>query len=259
MKNVRIWLMLTANSFQQMLTNKAAVLIFVFAKSLRILLFTYFLLLIFKNSAYLGGFSRDQIIFFYLSFNLLDTFAQLFFREVYRFRQLIINGNFDFVLTKPINPLIRVLVGGADVFDLIIGIFLIIITVWFGITRLHPSVASWIGYILLLANGLFLSAAFYIIVLSLGILIFSIDHLVMIYRDLTSLMRIPVDLYTQPLRSLLIFVIPIGVMFTFPAKVLMGLLNLQTLTLSLLVGLIVLMISLRIWHSSLRFYQSASS
>jgi len=259
MKNIRLWLILTANSFQQMLANKAAVFIFVFGKSLRILLFTYFLSLIFKNSGYLGDFSRDQIIFFYLSFNLLDTFAQLFFREVYRFRSIIINGNFDYILTKPVNPLIRVLVGGADVFDLIIGIILIVITVWFGITRLHPSLLSGVSYLLLLGNGFLIAAAFHILVLSLGILIFSIDHLVMIYRDLTSLMRIPVDLYTEPLRSLLIFVIPLGVMFTFPAKALMGLLLPEALLLSLFSGLLVLAISLRIWHASLRFYQSASS
>lgn len=259
MKNLRLWLILTANSFQQMLANKAAIIIFLFGKSFRILIFTYFLALIFKNSSYLGSFSRDQIIFFYLSFNLLDTFAQLFFREVYRFRTIIINGNFDYILTKPVNPLIRVLVGGADVFDLIIGIILVVITVWFGITRLHPSWLSWGSYLLLFANGFLLAAAFHIIVLSLGILIFSIDHLVMIYRDLTSLMRIPVDLYTEPLRSLLIFIIPVGVMFSFPPKALMGLLHPGGLILSVLTGLVLLFISLCIWHRSLRYYQSASS
>ena len=39
--------------------------------------------------------------FFYLSFSLVDTIAQLFFREVYRFRPLIVSGDFDLPSSNP--------------------------------------------------------------------------------------------------------------------------------------------------------------
>jgi len=40
--------------------------------------------------------------------------AQLLFRDVYRFRPKVVSGDFDLILVKPINPLFRVLLGGAD-------------------------------------------------------------------------------------------------------------------------------------------------
>ena len=81
----------------------------------------------------------------------------------------------------------------------------------------------------------------------------------MVYRDMTSLVRVPVDFYTQPLRFLITFIIPLGVMYTFPAKALMGLLSVQTMAISFIAGIIVLIASVKIWNSSLKHYQSASS
>ena len=45
-----------------------------------------------------------QMLVFYLCFNIVDTIGQLLFREVYRFRSLIVTGGLDMVLVKPLNP-----------------------------------------------------------------------------------------------------------------------------------------------------------
>jgi ABC-2 type transport system permease protein len=86
-----------------------------------------------------------------------------------------------------------------------------------------------------------------------------IDHAVMIYRDLTSMGRVPVDIYKEPLRSVITFAIPVGIMMTFPAKAFLGMLSWQFIVLSLVLGLLFFVLSLRIWHYALSRYASASS
>lgn len=259
MKNLKIWSLYTANTFQQVLQNRVLMSFFIFGKITRILMFIVFLFFMVRGSSGIAGYSQSQILFFYLAFNFIDTIAQFFFREVYRFRPLIISGNFDFVLTKPYNPLVKVLFGGADLMDLLILILVSIALVWVGVTGVSQNIFAWFGFLALTVNAVLLAGAFHLVVLGLGIITLSIDHLIMIYRDLTALMRIPVDLYIEPLRSLLTFVLPLGIMFTFPPKVLMGLLSWQMVLISFILGLVALYLSLLFWRYSLRHYQSASS
>jgi len=259
MKEFKVWLRYTNNSFQQVISRRALALIFLVGKCLRILMFLMFLNYIFKKSSGMAGYTREQIIFFYLTFNLIDSLGQLFYREVYRFRSLVVSGGLDFVLVKPINPLIRVLAGGADVLDLIVVGLVGGITLYFGFSHISMSIGGWFVYVIMVINGLALATAFHILVLALGIISTSVDHMVMIYRDLSSMMRIPVDLYSSPVKFLFTFVIPLGIMLTFPAKALMGILSRELIVWSLVFGGLSLWLALKIWTLSLRHYSSASS
>lgn len=225
MKELKVWLKYTNNSFQQVLINRPLVAIFMTGKIVRVALFLVFLNFLFAGTRGIGGYNREQIIFFYLSFNLVDTLAQLFFREVYRFRSLATSGNLDFVLLKPLNPLVRVLLGGGDIMDLMMLVLILGVTIWWGWIYITTNPLNWLSYILLVLNGLLIAAAFHIFVLGVGVATLAIDHLIMVYRDFSSMLRIPVDLYVEPIRALLTFAIPLGIMITFPAKSLMGLLQ----------------------------------
>lgn len=259
LKNFHIWVIYARNSFLQTLSNRSMVIIFVVAKILRVSLFIVFLLFLFKGTSSLAGYSRDQIIFFYLAFQLIDSTAQFFFRTVYSFRPLVVSGDLDLILIKPINPLTRVLWGGPDVLDLITLLPLFVVSIWFAVSTLHPLALNWLGFFFLFANSLVIAAALHITVLGLGIITMSVDHFILIYRDFTSLMRIPVDLYIEPLRSLITFVLPLGIMITFPPKLLLGMLSPPLLLISVIFSFICYFLSLRFWHYSLCHYQSASS
>ena len=259
MKTLKVILRYSANSLEQVLSNIPVFLLFFFSKLVRYGLFFFFLTLLFNGVTSVMGYSREQMLMFYLIFNLIDTTAQLMFREVYRFRPLIVSGGFDAVLTKPFSPIIRSLFGGPDFIDLGVLIVIIWTTIYVANTYIHPSWLQTILFLAMVINSLLLAAAFHILVLGIGIITFSVDHLVMIFRDLTALMRIPVDVFTNPLRSILTFVLPVGIMFTFPAKVLFGLLSWQLVILSFVFGSFSLYLSLKFWHYSLRQYQGASS
>ena len=114
-------------------------------------------------------------------------------------------------------------------------------------------------YLALVLNGLILAAVFHILVLATAITTYEVDNALMIYRDLSSLGRVPVDLYREPIRFLMTFVIPIGIMVTFPVKALMGLISWPFVLISFLVSALFLYLCLKFWNRSLKQYSSASS
>lgn len=262
MKNLKryfkIWLIMSRNSFLAVFNQKAALSIFLIGKLLRFFFFFGFIIFLLKGTKSLAGYNLNQTLLFFLTFNLIDTVSQFLFREVYRFRPLIISGGFDLVLSKPVSALFRSLMGGADIIDLITIVPLTIAT--FYIARLlNPSFMQGIFYVLLIINGLIIASAFHIFVLGLGIISFEIDHTIMIYRDLFNLGRFPIDIYKEPLRGILTFLVPVGIMVSFPAKAIMGLMTPMGVIWSLIFGVLILAFSFRFWNFALKKYTSASS
>jgi ABC-2 type transport system permease protein len=255
---LKIWLRLTLSSFQTAFVSRIGAALFTIAKVLRFIFFVLIVLLVVTRTKSLVGYTLNQSLIFFLTFNVIDTLSQLLFREVYRFRPKIVNGDFDLTLIKPMNPLFTVLLGGADPMDLMmlvpyLGILLMLIF------QIQFSLISVLFYLLLLFNSFLIATAFHIFVLALGILTTEIDHAIMIYRDVTSMARFPVDIYREPLRGFITFIIPIGIMMTFPPKALFGLLSPIFIILSFAIGTLFIHLSLRVWHYALTQYASASS
>jgi ABC-2 type transport system permease protein len=257
-KYFKIWWMMSRNSFSVVLGQRLALSFFLVGKILRFIFFFGFLYFLLLGNSTLAGYTSNQIIFFFLTFNLIDVITQFLFREVYNFRPMIINGDFDLVLVKPLNALFRVLMGGADIIDLITIPPLIILTIYYG-ALLHPAFYQTMLFLVLLVNGFLIATAFHIIVLSFAIVTLEVDHTTMIYRDLTSLGRLPVDIYKEPLKAFLTYLIPVGIMMTLPAKAAMGLVAPMGILVAFLVGAIALIVAFRFWNYALTKYSSASS
>lgn len=254
----KVWYLSTANSFSTAFYSRFGAGLFLIGKFLRFFLFFFFLLTIASRTNALVGYNLQQIIFFFLTFNFIDTFTQLFLREVYRFNWKIRRGGFDMDLAKPINPLFRSLLGGADLLDLFLLVPLVFFMIFVG-GKLTFTPFSLLAYLALLGNAILLTTAFHILVLALGIITVEIDHAIMIFRDITAMGRLPVDIYLQPLRFLVTFIFPVGIMMTYPAKAFFGLLSFNGLVLSFGVTAVFTFLSLLIWKSALNRYASASS
>ena len=233
--------------------------LFIFGKFLRFFLFLGFILLVATKTSALSGYSLWQIILFYATFNLIDTSVQFFFREVYRFRSYVVSGDFDYFLTKPISPLFRALFGGSDILDLPMFVASIILTI-ISINNLGGLTFAGLAlYFILIGCGLIIAFAFHAAVLAIGVLTTEVDNTIMMYRDLTSMGRFPVDIYREPLRTIITFVIPVGIMMTFPAKALIGIFSPFLVLFALIISSVFLASSLKFWQYALKNYTSASS
>lgn len=255
---IKVLLRLSSYALKITVDHKNSLFIFILAKLIRFLFFFFLLFLVFKQNKVINQYNFNQAIIIYLTFNLIDTAAQTLFREVYRFRPLVVSGNFDLILVKPLNSLLIVLLGGIDFIDLGFLIFYFFLLIFFLLNQVFNLFFLFL-YFLLLINAMILATAFHILVLAFGILFTSVDHFIMIYRDLTSFGRFPFEIYRKSLRDILTFVLPVGVMFAFPPQALFGLLSIDKIIFAFLISLILLVFSLNFWHFALKKYQSGGS
>lgn len=94
----------------------------------------YFIILIFafKNVSYFSSYTYSDLNLISAIY-LLSIFLYKFFNEnALIFRYMLISGNFDLVLVKPINPLFRILINKVDVAGLIVSLILVFVTGYFG-------------------------------------------------------------------------------------------------------------------------------
>ena len=254
----KIWFKIAGNSIANWTANGKVLLVFLLGKIIRLAAYFGFVYFLLGGSGGLLNYSREQVIFFMTTYVFIDTVAQFFFRNVYSFRQLIVSGDFDLVLVKPMSALFRSLLGGPDPIDLITIPPIIILLIWAG-SLLSPVPIDIIAYLILLVNSIIIACSFHIFVLGFGIITLEVDHMVMVYRDLTSMGRFPVDIYKEPLNWFLTYLIPVGIMFTVPGRALAGLVKPGGIILSFIFGVLCLYLSLRFWQFALKRYTSASS
>lgn len=255
----KVWFMLTKFSIQIALSSRFGAFIFTLGKMLRFSLVLFFLFVIFSRTEKIAGYSLWHVIFFFATFNLIDTISQLFLREVYRFRRHILSGSFDYYLSKPFSPLFRSLFGGGDILD--IPLFFISLLFLF-VAGQHIGEITFVGvllYVLLLCNAFLITVAIHIFVLSIGILTTEVDNTLWVFRDLSAMGRVPVDIYKEPLQTILTYGVFIGIMLTFPGKALMGLLSPVSICVAFAIGIGLFLLSLKVWHLALKEYSSASS
>lgn len=204
----------------------------------------------------LVGYTLTETLLFFLTFSLIDGIAQLLFREVYRFRPLVTEGTLDLVLTKPYHPFLQILIGGIDILDVVMVCIYGVFALYF-LRQIDSSYSlSLVVYILLIVNALIIAAAAHICILALGLISSEIDNALSLFRDITRLGSLPIDIYSEPIRTILNTVVPVGVMMSFPVKGYLGLLSIQSLVYSLLLGTVLLWTSLYMWRRALVHYQS---
>ncbi len=259
-KYLKVWFQLAHISFAEQLATRFSSILFLIGKVARFALFLIFLISLTARSGGLAGYTPDQLIIFFLVFNLADILTQLFFRGVYFFRQKVVSGEFDFYLVKPMNPLFRIMAGYTDFLDLITLFALAVYAfAFFKTSSLVITPQNAVLFIIMLILSFLIALAIHIIVVSIGIITTEVDHTIMIYRDLTQMGRIPIDVYAQPVRIALTYVIPIAIILTVPAQALLGLLSPFTIASSLFFVLCFLFLALRFFRHALSQYSSASS
>lgn len=254
----KIWRLMAKNAFLGWSVSRNVFAVFLTGKLIRYISYFGFLYFLVKGSGGFLGYNQNQVLFVTATYIFIDTTAQFFFRSVYSFRGLVISGDFDQILIKPVNSLFRVLLGGPDPIDFVTLPPILFVLIWIG-SSMHPTTFQIFLYILLFLNAILISASFHIFVVGVGIITLEVDYLIDLFRDLTSMGRFPIEVYKEPLRDILTFAVPIGIMFTMPVRALGGLLSPWQFLLMLIIGILFFILSLKFWNFALKKYTSASS
>jgi ABC-2 type transport system permease protein len=169
-------------------------------------------------------------------------------------------GTFDFVLLKPADAQFLVSTTKFDVFriiDALTGLGLAA----FAFVQMGrvPSVWGVLSALIMLVAATIVLYSIWILVISAAFWVVKVDNLAYLFSSIFDFARWPVTIFKGAWRILFTFVIPIGIMTTYPAEALLG-----TLTPHLFVGTLVgalLFSSLAriVWIRALGHYTSASS
>lgn len=254
-KTFHIFFLFSKYSIKSTLQNRFSTILFIIGKLVRFSIFFFFISYLLQKTQVLAGYTFHQTLIFFLTYNVIETIAQLLFREVYRFGPLVVSGELDTILIKPYHPFLRILVGGVDPLDMFTLVIYLALLIYF-ILSAGVQIILLIPYIALIINALIIATSFHIAVLALGVLTTEVDHTIMLYRDITRLGTFPIDIYKEPLKSILTFVIPIGIMMSFPVKSLFRILSFPLLTFSITLSCTMLLLALMMWNKALQKYQS---
>jgi ABC-2 type transport system permease protein len=259
-RHFTVWMLFAKYELLQQFSSKTSMVFFFVGKIIRFFSFFVILLLLRGTVRSVSGYTVDEVLIFFLTFNFIDIVSQMFLRGVYGMNGIVRSGEFDFYLMRPINPLFRSLMGAPDFNDVLLFMPLTGFSVWY-IHQILPDLTPdrIFSYIILLIGGFLISVSFHILVLASGVVSTEIDHTIMLYRDLTQMARFPIDIYREPFRAFITFIIPIGVMMSFPSKALLGVLQPHLMIVGAIISVVSFFLSLKIWDIALKKYSSASS
>lgn len=258
-KYFRIWIRSASMAMQAQLTYRLGSLGFLVGKMIRLLFFFAFVVAVFNHVEKIAGYNLAETALFFLTFNLVDMIAQIFFRGVYGARRTVAEGDFDFYLVQPCSPLFRMVFSTVDFLD-IVTLIPVLVMVFMVFGRLPPlGWERYAAYAALVANGVGLIFSIHVFVAGLTVRTQELENAIWIYRDVMFMGKFPVDFYARPVRWALTFGVPIAVMTTFPAKALLGLLTPAWAAYSVALTFAGLVFSFYWWRGSVARYTSSSS
>jgi ABC-2 type transport system permease protein len=258
-KYLRIWILTASMAMQAQLSYRLGSFGFLIGKMIRLMFFFAFVLAVFNHVDTVAGYNIVETALFFLTFNIVDMIAQIFFRGVYGARRTVSEGDFDFYLIQPCSPLFRIVCSTVDFLD-ILTLIPVLIMVGIVFNRLPPQ--SWMRYVAygtLTANGVALVFAIHVFVAGLTVRTQELENVIWVYRDVMFMGKFPIDVYVAPMRWALTFLIPIAVMTTFPAKAFLGLLSPLWTTYAIILTVIAVLFSLYWWRTCVARYTSSSS
>lgn len=260
-KYYRVYLRFASMSFQRQVVTRLSSLGFLAGKLVRFGFFLVFLTAIFNHVPRLKSYTLPEALLFFVTFNIVDILAQLFFRGIYGMRRAVVEGDFDFYLVQPLSPLFRVACDSVDFLDVatMAPIGAALIMVMFKLPAGVVTGSNILLYALLCLNAIVIAFSIHVLVASVAVRTQELENTIWLYRDLMTLGRFPADIYAEPLRQILTFVIPIAIMTTFPVKAMLGLLSWPWISFSFLFSLFALSFTLWFWRNSVRAYTSVSS
>lgn len=169
-------------------------------------------------------------------------------------------GALDFVLLKPADAQFLVSTARFEPWKVIdlLGSLGILAYAFHKLGR-WPAPGNVAVALVLLLVAVLLLYSIWILVVSASFWVVRVDNLSYLFGSIFDAGRWPIDVFKGALRWIFTVVFPLALMTTYPAKALLGTLDLQTAGLVLVGGIAFAAFARAVWLRAIRFYTSASS
>ena len=168
-------------------------------------------------------------------------------------------GSLDFLLLKPADAQLLASVrrvAPARIWDLVAAVILI----GWALRRMNPpAVLDVVVAVLMLLSGIAAMYGIWLLAICASFWFVRVDNLRFLLWAVADAGRWPLDVFGRWVRFLLVVVVPVGVITTFPALALRGSWSIALVVAGLSVGGAFVALSRWAWNRSLASYTSASS
>ena len=214
-------------------------------------------ILIYKNGASFPGWSMYEALLVQGVFLLAKGIAfPFFFGIVWNTIERVQSGTFDLLLIKPKSTMFMAIVTAFDSEDLgklFGGVALFAVAV----KRIPPAgLPEWAQFFALFFVTLAALFGYAVILAGLGIVWVGNFRVYDIFSSITTFGMYPAAIFSKTLQTVITLIIPIAILGSVPAAVLLGRPSTGTLG-AVVLSVIFLLLSVGFWHRMLRKYTSA--
>ncbi|MFF2158484.1 ABC transporter permease [Paenibacillus chitinolyticus] len=220
-----------------------------------------FILVVFQQTALLGDWNRDQILFIYgffmIPYGLFSTIFNLWnFSERY-----IVKGEMDRILTRPAHSLWQVMLENMDpasLFSALAGLVVMIYS-WAQLD-LPVHWSDPLVMLMMVVSGVLIYGGIYVSLSALAFFSDSPTGIMPLIWNIQNYGRYPVTIYNKLLRGILTWILPFAFVGFYPAAYFLDPLNWKGVALlTPVVGIVFITIGLSVWNIGVKRYRGAGS
>lgn len=217
--------------------------------------------ILFSQTSTIAGWNKHEAFLLYGLFVFInELWYALFFINITNIPRYVQYGQFDYLILLPVSLQFLVSLKEVLSFALPNAFFAIFIIVG-QYVALGQSIGagSLLVAVLLIINGLFILYSIMLLIATLSFWFVRLHAIWEVYQTITEGARYPVDLFKDPLHFIFVYVIPLAIIFTFPAQFLVKGLSWQLVVFSFMVGIGSFVVARKFFYYGIKHYDSASS
>jgi ABC-2 type transport system permease protein len=221
----------------------------------------FFIIIVFRHTQFLDGWTREEIIFIYGYFMIPYGIFECFFNLWGFTERYIVKGEMDRVLTRPAYNLVQLLLENMDpssLFGSIAGAMIM------GYAWMHLDIPfAWydpLVFVALVLGSAMIYAGIYTALTSISFYSDAPTGILPLMWNVQNYGRYPMTIYNKAIKILLTWIFPFAFVGFYPAGYFLDRESLAFMALlTPFVGLIVLGIGVLLWNVGVRRYRGAGS
>lgn len=261
MKHAKILINLIKSSIATTLIYRANLYGSMMSSVLWMILSLTSILVLTYQAAEIGGWNKYQLFVVQGVYSvILGTMYFVFGDNLKRLTRQIHRGDLDLWLTKPVDSQFMVSVGEYKLYQLarvVAGVIILVYSLY--MLQLSISLISILIFLLSMLVSSIIIYSIWFIFTTLSIWLTGLFNLQELFIHITGLTRYPLEVLRFLSKYLMYVTLPLVVITTVPAQVLLQKLNLSLGISAVVVATVLFAISRKFWQFALKYYTSASS
>jgi ABC-2 type transport system permease protein len=257
---LKVLSLIIKNNFSSQSQYRASVLIRFIGTFAELLFTILFFTFIYNKILFINGWYYKEILILIFIYDIArNIILGCLVRNLPKLEDLIINGKFDFYLTKPIDPQFFLSLNYMSLGHLtqaLIPLGLLIYTLNTG----QNFNVNFFSYFLLLFNiiqGIIIAYSLWIFIMSFSFYVIKIKSLHEIYLHLLQLGKYPSSIYGRIIKFILSFIFPILFVASLPTEIFLGFSSIWSTLILTLIAFFTFTISRFSWKRGIQYYESA--